>query len=63
LLTNEEGAETTLHCAQRPASELSSGGYYERCRLREPSALAQDDDLARALWERSAAWVAAASEG
>jgi NAD(P)-dependent dehydrogenase (short-subunit alcohol dehydrogenase family) len=57
LLTPEEGARTTLYCAVAcPQSE--SGLYYADARRCLPSALAQDVDLARTLWERSAAWTA-----
>ncbi len=56
LLTPEEGARTSLHCAlHAPHSE--SGLYYSACKPVRPSALGQDLDLARALWERSEAWI------
>ena len=57
LLTPEQGAQTTLHCATAP--DLVSGGYYQRCALTEPSADAQDAAAADALWERTVAWVTA----
>ena len=56
LLTAEEGARTTLHCAlQAPPSE--TGLYYADCQPTAPAHLGQDAELARALWERSEAWV------
>jgi NAD(P)-dependent dehydrogenase (short-subunit alcohol dehydrogenase family) len=56
LLSPEEGARTTLHCAlSAPQSE--TGLYYADCRAVHPSAMGQDVNLARELWERSAAWV------
>lgn len=56
LLTPEEGARTSLHCAlHAPHSE--SGLYYADCKPVRPSALGQDPALARELWERSEAWV------
>jgi NAD(P)-dependent dehydrogenase (short-subunit alcohol dehydrogenase family) len=56
LLTPEQGARTTLHCAlHAPHSE--SGLYYADCKPVRPSALGQDVDLAKALWERSEAWL------
>jgi len=56
LLTPEEGARTTLHCAlHAPHSE--SGLYYADCKPFRPSALGQDLDLAKALWARSEAWL------
>jgi len=58
LLTPEEGARTTLHCAMR-ASHSESGLYYADCKPISPSLLGQDANLARALWERSEAWLEA----
>jgi NAD(P)-dependent dehydrogenase (short-subunit alcohol dehydrogenase family) len=56
LLTPEEGARTTLHCAlHAPHSE--SGLYYADCKPFRPSALGQDLDMAKALWARSEAWL------
>lgn len=56
LLTAEQGALTTLHCAlQAPQSE--TGLYYADCQPTAPAPLGQDAELARALWERSEAWV------
>lgn len=58
MLTPEQGAQTSLHCATAAAVADESGNYYERCRRREPSAVATDR-LAAELWERSEAWVGA----
>jgi len=55
LLTPEQGAATTLHCATAP--EVLAGGYYERCALKEPSADARDADVAASLWDETAAWL------
>jgi NAD(P)-dependent dehydrogenase (short-subunit alcohol dehydrogenase family) len=58
LLTPEEGAQTTLYCAlQAPASE--SGLYYDKCRVKTPSRIAQDAQLAEQLWHQSLQWVKA----
>jgi len=57
LLTPEEGARTTLHCALH-APHTESGLYYADCKPVRPSTLGQDPDLARVLWERSEAWIA-----
>jgi NAD(P)-dependent dehydrogenase (short-subunit alcohol dehydrogenase family) len=56
LLTPEEGARTTLHCALH-APHTESGLYYADCKPFRPSALGQDLDLAKALWARSEAWL------
>jgi hypothetical protein len=56
LLTPEEGAQTTLYCSlQAPASE--SGLYFDKCRVKTPSRVAQDAQLAEQLWNKSLQWV------
>ena len=60
MLTPEEGARTTLHCATAPELTGRSGGYHVGCREVPPSALAQDAALARELWDRSEAWLGSA---
>jgi NAD(P)-dependent dehydrogenase (short-subunit alcohol dehydrogenase family) len=58
LLTAEEGAQTTLHCAlHAPVSE--SGLYFARSRVATPAPLGQDSALACLLGEQSEKWVAA----
>jgi retinol dehydrogenase 12 len=58
MITVEEGALTTLHCATSAEAGKETGLYYDKCKVKTPSALALDDALARDLWERSEAWVA-----
>ncbi len=58
MLSVEEGAATTLYCATSPDLDSHSGGYYDRCRSKAPSALGQDGALAAEVWRRSEAWVA-----
>ncbi|MBP6850439.1 MAG: SDR family oxidoreductase [Rhodoferax sp.] len=58
MISTEEGAQTTLYCASDPACARETGLYYDKCRVRLPSALGQDANLARSLWERSEAWAA-----
>jgi short-subunit dehydrogenase len=56
LLTPEQGAQTSLYCAlQAPAHE--SGLYYDKCRVKTPSRIAQDSPLAEQLWNQSLQWV------
>jgi retinol dehydrogenase-12 len=59
MLSNEEGARTTIYCATAHEVEGDDGLYYDVCRTKEPSAPAHDAELARRLWERSASWTAA----
>ena len=52
----EEGAARTLYCATSPKAAEETGLYYEQCRPKEPSKLAQDLALAAELWKRSEIW-------
>jgi retinol dehydrogenase 12 len=60
MLSVTEGAQTSLYCATSAAPEVAaaSGLFYDRCAPRPASAVATPE-LARELWERSEAWVAA----
>lgn len=58
LLSVEEGARTSLHCAASPDAAGDDGLYYEKCRVKEPAKLAQDEALAKKLWEVSEEMVA-----
>jgi NAD(P)-dependent dehydrogenase (short-subunit alcohol dehydrogenase family) len=58
MLSTEQGAATSLYCATAPELAGVSGRFYDDCRERAPSAAATPE-LARALWEHSAAWAAA----
>ena len=58
LLTPEQGARTTLHCAL-DAPQDATGLYYANEALAEPSLQAQDEGLARELWARSLEWAPA----
>jgi len=58
LLSNEDGAKTTLYCATSPEVAKETGCYYDECRKKEPSSLARDETLARELWKRSEEWIA-----
>lgn len=57
MITTEEGARTTLHCALSPAVAAESGLYYSNCRVETPTALALDARLAGELCSRSEAWI------
>ena len=53
MLSPERGADTIVYLASSPDVAARTGGYYVKRQLREPSAAARDDDLARRLWEVS----------
>lgn len=57
MITVEEGALTSLHCASSAQAAGETGLYYDKCRVKTPSALGQDAALAAELWQRSEAWV------
>ncbi|HTU58020.1 MAG TPA: SDR family NAD(P)-dependent oxidoreductase, partial [Polyangiales bacterium] len=58
VISVEEGAKTTLHCATSVSASAETGLYYQSERVKAPSRLAQDRDLAAELWSRSERWVA-----
>lgn len=53
-LSPEKGAETSIYLAASPEVEGISGKYFEKKREARISAIAQDDELARRLWDESA---------
>lgn len=55
MLTNEQGAATTLHCVQ--ADDVESGAYYDSSKKRRPNRVSDDVELQRLLWTKSADWV------
>ena len=57
MITPEQGAQTSIYCATSPDVALETGLYYDRCKTKEVSALAQDQALARELWQRTEEWV------
>jgi NAD(P)-dependent dehydrogenase (short-subunit alcohol dehydrogenase family) len=57
MLSNEEGAATTLYCATSPECESQTGLYYDKCQVVSPSRVARDAGLAQTLWEKSEAWI------
>ena len=59
MITPEQGAETTLHCALSEEAGAQTGLYYDECQAKPPGELAQDANLARELWEQSERWLAA----
>lgn len=59
MLTNEEGAETTLHCATSEEAWQEDGLFYDKKKPRKPNPLAEDEALAKALWEKSVEWTRA----
>jgi retinol dehydrogenase 12 len=48
------GARTLIHLATAPEVADVTGGYFVRCRLARPSRTAENDEVARRLWDESA---------
>lgn len=57
MINAEQGAATTLHCATSTDVAAHTGLYYDKCRIKEPTKIAQDTALAAELWWRSEKWV------
>jgi retinol dehydrogenase-14 len=57
MLSPEQGGDIIVYLASSPDLEEKTGGYYERFALVPPSPLAQDEDVARRLWDVSASLV------
>jgi len=56
MITVEEGALCSIHCATAPGIEPLSGGYFEKGEPKEPSPVATPE-LGAELWKRSEEWV------
>ena len=56
MLTIEQGAVTSLHCAAAPGAAAESGLFYDKCAVRPPSAVATPE-LAEQLWKHSSEWT------
>jgi NAD(P)-dependent dehydrogenase (short-subunit alcohol dehydrogenase family) len=58
MITPEQGAQASLRCATDPELAGQTGRYYDvGGKEKEPSRLANDAELARALWIKSAEWT------
>ncbi len=53
LVSEEEGAKTPLYCATAPELATVTGRYYVKCREARCNPLADDEALAKELWERT----------
>lgn len=55
LLTPEEGAQTSVHCATNPAA--IGGQYYQQCKPHMACADSNDVAVAARLWDETERWV------
>ena len=58
MITEEQGALTTLYCATSSQCANETGHYYDKSKLKQASKRALDDKLAAELWDRCLAWTA-----
>lgn len=49
----DQGARTTVYLASSPEVAEVSGGYFDKCKPRQPQPAARDDKAARKLWDVS----------
>ncbi|HSZ40962.1 MAG TPA: SDR family oxidoreductase [Trebonia sp.] len=56
MLTTEQGAATSLHCATSPSVAGESGRYYDECQAKAHSPVATLE-LAERLWKYSTEWT------
>jgi dehydrogenase/reductase SDR family protein 13 len=62
MITPEQGAEASLRCATDPELAGQSGRYYDvGGKETEPNRIADDVELAKTLWNRSAEWTGLAA--
>ena len=58
MITPEQGAQSSLRCATDPALADETGRYYDTGgKEKRPNRLADDVELARTLWTKSAEWT------
>jgi retinol dehydrogenase-12 len=60
MKSNEEGARAVLRCATSAELADDTGNYYDELQRVEPSSVAQNETLARELWDRSNEWCGTA---
>ena len=59
MISSEEGAQTQIHCATSDTCAAEDGLYYTKSKVKKPSPLAEDLELAKELWKRSIEWTGA----
>lgn len=58
MITPEQGAQSSLRCATDPELAKETGRYYDvGGKEKRPNRLADDTELARTLWTKSAEWT------
>jgi NAD(P)-dependent dehydrogenase (short-subunit alcohol dehydrogenase family) len=63
FISPENGADTIIYLASSPEVADTTGAYFVKRRITEPSGAARDDEAAERLWQASEALAGAASQG
>ena len=50
MITNEEGAATSVYCATSSEVRGKSGQYFDKCAAKAPNELANSETLQDELW-------------
>jgi retinol dehydrogenase-12 len=59
MISNAEGARTSVYCATSPDVAHDNGRYYDECKEKPPSPVADRAELARELWDKSVLFTGA----
>jgi retinol dehydrogenase 12 len=59
MISNEEGAKTSIYCATSREVARDNGRYYDACKEKAPSPVADQVGLARELWDKSVLFTGA----
>ena len=62
FISPEQGADTIIYLASSPEVANTTGGYFVKRKMTEPSAAAHDDAAAKKLWEASEALAGGESQ-
>lgn len=59
MITNEQGAQTSIHCATSPQIIKDDAIYYDKSAPKKPNPVTADEQAAQTLWQKSLEWTQA----
>jgi retinol dehydrogenase-12 len=59
MISNDDGARTSLYCATSPEVADQDGRYYDECKEKAPNPIADDAQAAARLWDESVKFTGA----
>src|SRR4029077_19918656 len=62
FISPEKGADTIIYPASSPEATDTTGSYFVKRKITEPSGAARDDEAAKRLWEASERLAAGLSQ-